>query len=91
MILSPERFRGRQNSAYSPSKIISTELTARMPDAAKRDLIEWTPSVPAGACLQQILSHESSTEHNSDPNPQFPFSDDQPCNEYFLLREHGLF
>ena len=71
--------------------LTAAELTARMPDAAKRDLVEWTPSIPAGAYLQQILSQESSAEHNLDPNPQLRISDDQPYNEYFLLRALGLF
>jgi spermidine synthase len=71
--------------------LTAAELTARMPDAAKKDLIEWTPSIPAGTYLQQILSQESSAEHNLDPNPQLRISDDQPYNEYFLLRALGLF
>jgi spermidine synthase len=67
------------------------ELTARMPDAAKRDLCEWTPSVPAEAYLRQVLRHETAAERNLNPNPLLRITDDQPFNEYFLLREFGLF
>ncbi len=70
--------------------VSAAELTARIPAAAKTDITEWTPSIPAGDYLQQILARENSVERNLDPNPQLRISDDQPYNEYFLLRTLGI-
>jgi predicted membrane-bound spermidine synthase len=61
-------------------------LAARMPEAARRDLVEWATNTPPAAYLNEVLSHEYSVPAclNSDTNVQI--TDDAPFNEYYLLR-----
>jgi spermidine synthase len=69
----------------------AARLAARMPESAKRDLIEWTPSATATAYLEQVLANETEAQRNLDPNPNLRITDDFPYNEYFLLRQWGWF
>jgi spermidine synthase len=62
------------------------ELVARMPAAARNDLMEWNPTTDATAYLHQLLSHEMAIENDLHPNLKLRISDDRPYNEYFLLR-----
>ena len=65
-------------------------LAARMPDAAKKDLLEWsfTPNLPG--YLNLVVSREKTTKDALNPNPEIQVTDDHPYNEYFLLRQLGL-
>jgi spermidine synthase len=65
-----------------------TELLARIPPAAKRDLLEWSASGNLGADLQTVLSHEITLARLLDPNRDVRITDDRPYNEYFVLREN---
>lgn len=67
------------------------ELAARMPPAATADLLEWSRGAEPTAYLQQVLAGETPAANNLNPNPAIRISDDQPYNEYFLLRQWGLF
>jgi spermidine synthase len=62
------------------------QLAARMPESAKKDLTEWTPSQDATAYLRAVLTNGFPVVNFLDPDPKIQVTDDQPFNEYFLLR-----
>jgi predicted membrane-bound spermidine synthase len=66
------------------------ELAARMPDAAKKDLLEWSSSPNLPGYLNLVVSQEGAIKDALNPNPEIQVADDHPYNEYFLLREWGL-
>jgi len=65
----------------------AAELTTRMPDNAKEDLLEWSlaPNVPN--YLDEVLSGEIPVNSLLSPKPGVQITDDRPFNEYFLLRQ----
>lgn len=67
--------------------LTGTDLAARMPVAARADLVEWGPvAAPAGQ-LDIVLTQEVSLKELIDRAPGIPsLRDDRPINEYFLLR-----
>jgi spermidine synthase len=65
----------------------AAELAARMPDAAKEDLLEWSPAPNVPDYLQTVLSAELKLDSLLDPKPRTRVTDDRPFNEYFLLRK----
>ena len=67
------------------------QLAARMPGPAKSDLLEWTSERDAGAYLATVVSKEVPVEKLLNPNHDIRITDDDPLNEYFLLRWSGLF
>jgi spermidine synthase len=67
------------------------QLAARMPAAAQKDLLEWSPSRPLPAYLGVVLSHEMPVDKVLNPNPEVRITDDDPFNEYFLLRRQVLY
>jgi spermidine synthase len=67
------------------------QLVARMPDTAKDDLLEWTNERNAAAYLQIVVANEIPIENLLNPNQDIRITDDDPLNEYFLLRSWGLF
>ena len=66
------------------------QLAARMPPAAQKDVLEWEPAGNLPAYLGLVLSREVPMNKALDPNPAVQITDDQPLNEYFLLRRLGL-
>jgi spermidine synthase len=62
------------------------QLAARMPETAKQDLVEWNDSKDAAAYLARVLDREYPISAVLDPDPKIKVTDDQPFNEYFLLR-----
>jgi spermidine synthase len=62
------------------------QLAARMPAAAKKDLLEWDDSTNAAAYLAGVTTKEYSVPNNLNPDLSIKVTDDQPFNEYFLLR-----
>jgi spermidine synthase len=62
-----------------------------MPTAAAKDLLEWSSSRSLPAYLAQIVSKEFEIDAELDPDVCVRVTDDQPYNEYFLLRRWGLF
>ena len=66
------------------------ELAQRLPPAAKRDLLEWSGGADLTAYLGQVLAGETLAANNLNPNPLVRITDDRPYNEYFLLRQWGL-
>jgi len=71
----------------------STVMATRMPAAAVSDLLEWTPQNTAESQFDSVLLHEVPLESLIAPDPRVPaIQDDQPINEYYLLRNwFGLY
>lgn len=64
----------------------AAELAAHLPDAARRDLIEWGPEPNAEAQFKRVLPNEIPLRVfiNNDRAPVL--TDDRPVNEYYFLR-----
>lgn len=62
------------------------QLVARMPVAAQNDLLEWANTNDAVAYFSRVINHEYSIADILNPDPDVEVTDDQPYNEYFLLR-----
>jgi predicted membrane-bound spermidine synthase len=67
------------------------QLAAAMPASAKQDLLEWSPGENVSSYLGKVITHEVSSEQVLNPNREIKITDDDPLNEYFLLRQTGLF
>ncbi len=65
---------------------------ARMPAAARRDLLEWEGRTPLRAVVARILASEVPLSTLLPPPGSRipPVTDDRPFNEYFILRGYGL-
>ncbi len=70
--------------------LTAEQLSARLPDGAKKDLLEWSDSSDLPGYLNQVMSHELAARDALNPNPEIRITDDHPYNEYFLLRQAGL-
>jgi len=70
--------------------LTAEQLSARMPAGARNDLLEWSDSDNLPDYLNKVLAHELSLAEGLNPDPQVRITDDQPFNEYFLLRTSGL-
>jgi hypothetical protein len=65
----------------------SATLAGRMPSAAASDFVEWGPKPTAQEQFQLALSNEIALSDLVTLDPQIPaMQDDQPINEYYLLR-----
>jgi spermidine synthase len=64
----------------------SKQLTARMPAGARQDLLEWNSTNDAPTYFAPVLSHEYSVPASLNPDASIEVTDDQPFNEYYLLR-----
>ena len=65
------------------------ELAARMPPMARQDLMEWMdadhyPALPS--YIQAVLSEDTAVTSVLNTNLNIQITDDQPFNEYYLLR-----
>jgi hypothetical protein len=69
----------------------AAQLASRMPPAAKKNLVEWWPSVNVTNYIGVVLARELQVTNLLNPNPGIEITDDQPMNEYFLLRRNNLF
>jgi predicted membrane-bound spermidine synthase len=67
------------------------QLAARLPVGASNDLLEWSDSRDLPSYLDRVISREIPVETLLNPNPEIQITDDDPLNEYFLLRDAGLF
>lgn len=67
----------------SPS---AEELAARLPEGARRDLLEWSPGVGPEALLGAIVATRFPVQQGLNRDPAIVITDDRPYNEYFLLR-----
>ncbi|HEX4265551.1 MAG TPA: hypothetical protein VH597_14540 [Verrucomicrobiae bacterium] len=70
----------------------SEQLAARMPVSAKKDLLEWAlPDQTTASYLKHVVSREVLPDSMLNTNLDIQITDDDPLNEYFLLRRSGLF
>jgi spermidine synthase len=69
----------------------ANQLAARMPESAKKDLLEWYDSQDVPAYIGRVVNSEYFVPGLLNPDPEIQITDDQPYNEYFLLRQVGLF
>jgi hypothetical protein len=72
-------------------KLTPGQLAARMPEPAKKDLLEWNPSGNAPEYLGAVVQNEIPLNRFLNQDPEFQITDDDPLNEYFLLRQWGVF
>jgi predicted membrane-bound spermidine synthase len=63
---------------------------ARLPAKARGDLLEWNADADLKAWLRPMLGWEAKITSLLNPDPRVRITDDQPFNEYFLLRRTGL-
>jgi spermidine synthase len=67
------------------------EFVARLPDAAKRDLMEWNTGMTLETMAANILSRRADIEELLPPKTRnVRITDDRPYNEYYLLRRFGI-
>ena len=64
----------------------ANQLAARMPESAKKDLLEWDDSQDVPAYIGRVVNNEFLVPELLNPDPEVQITDDQPYNEYFLLR-----
>ncbi|MGA2786591.1 MAG: hypothetical protein ABSF60_03605 [Verrucomicrobiota bacterium] len=79
-------------ASMDPIKIPNpTQLAADMPAAAKQDLLEWSPYHDVAGYLGLVVTRAIPLPNVLNPNAEIEITDDDPLNEYFLLRRLGLF
>jgi spermidine synthase len=79
-------------ASTSPIRDITpAEFLARLPEAAKRDLMEWNSNISIERMAENILSRRTDVA-NLLPvgGKNMVVTDDLPYNEYFILRRNGL-
>lgn len=65
------------------------ELAQQMPAGAIRDLMEWTHKPNAESVFAEVLASEISVDQMIAEAPRAPaLTDDQPVNEYYVLRRN---
>ncbi len=79
-------------ASMEPIEMVGAQqLVARMPEKAKQDLLEWSDTTDPTAYFGRVVSHEVDLARFLNPDPTIQITDDQPYNEYFLLRQWKLF
>jgi hypothetical protein len=58
-----------------------------MPQAARKDLMEWYPKRTMEDVIADIVSREMNSDHILNKDKSIYISDDRPYNEYFLVRQ----
>ncbi len=67
--------------------LTAADLAGRMPQGARRDLVEWGPTTTAEGAFSIVLGREIEVSHLLDRAKGTPaLTDDRPFNEYYLLR-----
>ena len=61
-------------------------LSSAMPEGARRDLLEWNPGLNSSEYLNRLLVNEIKIDEILPQDPRAEVTDDQPYNEYFLIR-----
>jgi spermidine synthase len=72
-------------------EITPEEFAARLPEAAKRDLIEWGPNQSLIGMTKGVLSRRVPIGTVLQADLPAEITDDQPYNEYFILRRQAPF
>ncbi len=81
-------------ASMTPLPVIDTAtFIARMPPATRDDLIAWEPGTTLDQFVSHMLANEIPLAEALPPAGSriTPITDDRPFNEYYLLREAGLF
>jgi len=74
-------------ASMSPIEVSNPgELAQRLPEAARRDLLEWAPNEEVVTYLNRVLSKEVPIDHLLSQDLSIRITDDRTFNEYFLLR-----
>jgi spermidine synthase len=68
-------------------EISAAEFAARLPAAAQLDLIEWSPNQSSISMANDVLSRRVPISTVLQPDLPAEITDDQPYNEYFILRD----
>jgi spermidine synthase len=79
-------------ASMRPIRVLTpAELLARMPEAARADLMEWFPGRTIEEVTTAILARRVSVGDILTDRAGMPrITDDRPYNEYYLLRHRGL-
>jgi spermidine synthase len=79
-------------ASNSPIRDITpAEFLARLPQAAKRDLMEWNSNISIERMAENILSRRMDVANLLPVGGKtMVVTDDLPYNEYFILRRNGL-
>jgi predicted membrane-bound spermidine synthase len=64
----------------------AAEIVARMPAAARQDLVEWGPHHTPVEQIEAVLKGETTLDFAAMAKRAAPLTDDRPVNEYFLVR-----
>jgi len=64
----------------------AARLSSAMPEGARRDLLEWNPGCDSTEYLNRLLANEIKLDDILPRDPRAEVTDDQPYNEYFLVR-----
>ena len=85
---SYDRFGIHFLASMEPLRMTSSSvLAARLPSGAVSDFVEWGPQANPQQQFELVLSQELSLEKLLAEDPRAPaMRDDQPINEYYLLR-----
>ena len=67
------------------------QLLAQLPASASTDWLEWSDTRDLSAYVAQVVLREVPVEQSLNPDAAIQITDDHPLNEYFLLRQMGLF
>jgi spermidine synthase/MFS family permease len=70
------------------------ELAAHMPPKARQDLMEWMNAnrfPTLSSYFQAVMSSEMPVAFMLNPDPAIQITDDQPFNEYYLLRQWRVY
>jgi spermidine synthase len=70
-------------------ELTAEEFVARMPEAARRDLLEWAPGRAPIDYVNRTLRNREAIEQLLYPGGSLTLTDDRPYNEYFYLRRRG--
>ena len=68
------------------AELSAQQLADRMPESARKDLVEWFDTTNVTQVFQIVQNRELSVPALLNPNPAVVVTDDKPYNEYFLLR-----
>ncbi|MES2790798.1 MAG: fused MFS/spermidine synthase [Planctomycetota bacterium] len=64
----------------------ASELFARMPETARKDLVEWNSDRSGESFLEAVIASRVVATDVLSEDPTVIITDDRPYNEYYLLR-----
>jgi spermidine synthase len=71
-------------------RLTPAQLIAKMPNSAKEDLLEWSGTQDLNLDWSNAITREFPPTDLLNTNTEIRITDDQPMNEYFLLRRSGF-